>query len=331
MEIVIGRNNIAIAYNGKLMSREIPMVFSLSPMTWVNPPKTSISTLQNGQYIWSDGEHVYFSAGTVQKVLDIPTHTWYDKEWNYVGDAKTGPHSGDDIWYDGELFHYSGYTGSYDRHMVLDKATSTWTTEAWSTPDTTSEYQELHASVHGSNVWTDGKDIYYNIVSSSDFTWKSWVLDKSTHTWTNKTWNILSGGSFNGYYTWYDGNNIYLSDSGNQYVLNTTTSIWTSKTWDVDSDLWGYNIWSNGAYIISSWLHHEGQSYENNQLVNVDNSSASYVAFGEAFSGLDVWTDGNDWYVGLRYKINFPPPKMTTTRLGRASLGTKFTLLRPDR
>lgn len=329
MEIVIGRNNIALAYNGKLMSREIPLVFSLSPMTWINPPIKETS-LQNGKYVWSDGEHVYFSAGPVQKVLDIPTHTWYDKEWNYVGDMQSGPASGEDIWYDGELFHYSGYGGRHD-HMVLDKATSTWTTEAWYTPDATSEYQALHAAIHGKEVWTDGSNIYYNIVSSSDFTWDSWVLDKSTHTWTNKTWNILSGGSFDGYNTWYDGKSIYLSNSGFQYVLNPTTSIWTPKTWDLDSGLWGYNIWSNDAYIISSALHHEGQSYESNQLVDVDNSSASYVTFGGAFSGSDVWTDGNDWYVGMTYKINFPPPKMTTTRLGRASLGTKFTLLRSGR
>lgn len=330
MEIVIGRNNIALAYNGKLMSREIPMVFSLSPMTWINPPTTSASSLQNGKYVWSDGEHVYFSAGQIQKVLDIPTHTWYDKEWNYVGDMQSGPTSGNNVWYDGELFHYSGYTGSQNNHMVLDKATSTWTTEAWYTPDETSEYQALHAGVQGQNVWTDGENIYYNAVNSSDFTYKSWVLNKSTHTWTNKTWSGHSG-SFDGYDTWYDGRDIYLSHSLNQYVLNPTTSTWTAKTWDVDSDLTGYNIWSNDAYIISSWLHHEGQSYESNQVVNVDNSSASYVSFGGAFSGSDVWTDGNDWYVGLRYKINFPPPKMTTTRLGRASLGTKFTLLRSGR
>lgn len=325
MEIVIGRNNIALAYDGKLMSREIPMVFSLSPMTWINPPGTSSSSLQNGKYVWSDGEHVYYSAGSVQKVLDIPTHTWYDKEWNYEGDTAYGL-TGENVWYDGEFFHFSN-----NHHMVLDKATSTWIAEGWYTPKATTEYQALHANMYGKEVWTDGSNIYYNMVSSSDFTWVSWVLDKSTHTWTNKTWNILSGGSFDGYFTWYDGKSIYLSDSGRQYVLNPSTSTWAPKTWDLDSDLWGYNLWSNGAYIISSWLHHEGQSYESNQLVDVDNSSASYVTFGEAFSGMDVWTDGNDWYVGMRYKINLPPPKMTTTRLGRASLGTMFTLLRSGR
>lgn len=323
MQYVIGRNNIALAYNGKLMSRKIPLVFSLSPMTWINPPTSSESTLQNGKFIWSDGEHVYFSAYNVQKVLDIPTHTWYDKEWNYEGDTAYGL-IGEDVWYDGEFFHYSN-----NRHMVLDKATSTWIAEAWYTPKATDEYHALRANMYGSDIWTDGSNIYYNMVSSSDFSWVSFVLNKGTHTWTNKSWNGHDG-SFDGDEIWYDGHNIYQNNSGVKYVLNPSTSTWTPKTWDVDSALWGYNIWSNGAYIISSWLHHEGQPSESNQLVDVDNSSASYVSFGEAFSGRDVWTDGNDWYVGMRYKINFPPPKMTTTRLGRASLGTMFTLLMPN-
>lgn len=59
------------------------------------------------------------------------------------------------------------------------------------------------SNFYGSNIWTDGDNIYYSDNSNQ------YVLDKSTRTWTPKTWNGIS--SFSGKLIWKDGDNICLS------------------------------------------------------------------------------------------------------------------------
>ena len=103
-------------------------------------------------------------------------------------------------------------------------------------------------SFQGSNIWTDGENIYYSCGSDQ------YVLDKSTSTWTPKTWNGLT--NFNGWYIWTDGDNIYYSfeygSSSNQYVLNKSTSTWTPKTWGGFTSLFGNCIWTDGENIYFS-------------------------------------------------------------------------------
>ena len=56
-------------------------------------------------------------------------------------------------------------------------------------------------SFNGSEIWTDGENIYYSYQT------KHYVLDKATSTWSKKTWYGLS--SFAGSNIWTDGENIY--------------------------------------------------------------------------------------------------------------------------
>ena len=71
--------------------------------------------------------------------------------------------------------------------------------------------------ISGDLVWTDGTNIYYS--NGSD----QFVLNKSTNTWSTKSWNGVT--NFRGDSIWTDGDNIYYSDGpGQQYVLNKSTS-----------------------------------------------------------------------------------------------------------
>lgn len=100
----------------------------------------------------------------------------------------------------------------------------------------------------GSNIWTDGKNIYYSDDSSNQY-----VLNKDTSTWSAKTWNGYT--NISGNCIWTDGENIYYSYSGAQKILDKETSTWLSHPWDDyftpnRSYIWtdGENIyWSNGS------------------------------------------------------------------------------------
>ena len=151
-------------------------------------------TPSGGQYIWTDGENIYYSQNNNQYVLDKSTSTWNTKSWN----SSIYPH-GTYIWTDKENIYYSNSNLQY----VLDKTTSTWSEKTWSGL----------TNFDGNRIWTDGENIYYSSSSTQ------YVLNKSTSTWSAKTWTGLT--SFSGNYIWTDGDNIYYSDSDNnaQYVF----------------------------------------------------------------------------------------------------------------
>ena len=95
-----------------------------------------------GDYVWTDGENIYYSFNSDQYVLDKATSTWTAKTWSGLTSF-----SGSGIWTDGDNIYYSNASDQY----VLDKATSTWSAKTWS--GLTSFY---------SYIWTDGENIYYS-------------------------------------------------------------------------------------------------------------------------------------------------------------------------
>ena len=238
--------------------------------------KTWWGTFKNfdGDNIWTDGENIYYSKGSSQRVLNLNKSTWELILWKgytsfygyniwtdgeniycssgssqYVLDKSTSTwarktwsgltnFTGDCVWTDGENIYLSYNSDQY----VLDKSTSTWTSKVWSGL----------TSFSGSNVWTDGENIYYSL----DL--RQYVLDKSTSTWSRKTWIGLT--NFNGRYTWTDGENVYYSSgSSYHYVLDKATSTWSPKTWSGESYFSGDKIWTDGENIY--------YSYDSNQYV----------------------------------------------------------------
>ena len=201
---------------------EISFGSNWSAKTW------SGLTSFNGEYIWSDGDNIYYSNNNDQYVLDKSTSTWSTKIWN--GLPNYGGFIAPAIWTDGENIYYS--PGS--NHYVLNKSTSTWSTKVW----------YGLTGFHGSNIWSDGDNIYNSSGSSQN------ILDKSTSTWSDKTWSGLT--SFTGNNIWSEGDNIYYSSSSNQYILNKSTSTWSAKEWTGLTSFSGQYIWSDGDNIYYS-------------------------------------------------------------------------------
>ena len=182
-------------------------------------------------------------------------------------------------------------------------------------------------SFDGRYIWTDGKDIYYSKDSSQ------YVLDRSTLTWSTKTWTGLT--SFDGTNIWTDDENIYYSDNTNQYILNKSTYTWSTKTWSGTSPLsGGLSIWTDGAniyysygaqaqYVLdkntSTWIEKNWatarmaqffanyqwtdgvfiySSENNNQFfINTSTSSLSSTTWNDnTIVGSRIWTDGYDIY-----------------------------------
>ena len=218
-----------------------------------------------GQYIWTDGENVYFSYSTTQRVLDKSTSTWTTKSWSGITSF-----NGDSIWTDGENIYFSAGNGQF----VLNKSTSTWSTKTWNNNG---------SNIYGAYIWTDGNNIY-----CSNGT-QHYVLDKSNSAWNVKTWSGLT--NFYGNNIWTDGENTYYS-AGYTYVLNKSTSTWSQKTWNGTNVMFGgLNIWTNGKDI---YLSESANQYVLDKATSIW-SKKTWSGLTN-FNGQYIWTDGKRFY-----------------------------------
>ena len=138
------------------------------------------------------------------------------------------------------------------------------------------------SSFNGSNIWTNGNDIYYSSSSNQ--------YRLNGNTWETMTWSGLT--SFNGSNIWINGNDIYYSSSSNQYRLNGTT--WETMTWtNAPTNLTGQYIWSNGndIYYSSSSTQYRlnGTTWETMTWTNAPTN----------LTGQYIWSNGNDYYFSL--------------------------------
>ena len=215
-------------------------------------------------YIWTDGEYIYYSSGSNQYVLDKSTSTWSTKTWSGFSNIY-----GNSVWTDGDNIYYS-YSGS---NYILNKSTSTWNTKTWSG----------YSNFDGTDIWTDGDNIYYS------YSGKQYVLDKSTSTWSEKTWTGLT--TFNGAKIWTDGDNVYHSNVEYHYVLDKSTSTWSIKVWNGLTEFSGNYIWTDGNNIY--------YSLNSDQYV-LDKSTSTWSTKTwtglTSFTGNYIWTDEDNIY-----------------------------------
>ena len=143
--------------------------------------------------IWTDGNDVYYSNGSTQKVLDSSTMIWKKKQWSGMTSF-----NGLYIWTDGNDVYYSN--GSTQK--VLDRETSTWGSKTWNGL----------SSFSGTKIWIYKSQVYYSNGSG-----KQKILNKATSTWEDKEWTETD--HIDGYYIWSDGQHMHCSMGKEQYVL----------------------------------------------------------------------------------------------------------------
>jgi len=228
-----------------------------------------------GQYIWTDGENIYYSYSTTQYVLNKSTSTCSEKTWtgltNFYGNY---------IWTDGENIYYSSSSDQY----VLNKTTSTWSKKSWNGI----------SSFNGDRIWTDGENIYYS------YNLNQYILNKPTSTWSAKSWTGLT--NFNGLHVWTAGDNIYYSKGSSQYILNKSNSTWSTKSWTGLTSFYGSYIWTDGENI---YYNYGSDKYILDKLTSTW-STKSWTGL-EIFDARYVWTDGKNIYYSdssNQYKFN---------------------------
>lgn len=241
-------------------------ILNKSTSTWTAKTWSGLTSF-DGRYIWTDGENIYYSYSTTY-ILNKSTSTWTVKPWNV-----TIP-QGSFIWhYNNDVYLSYGA----NNHYILNKSTGDWDSKNWpesfigvyiwtdgdtcyfsaSAPVSLMyDYQNddwVETSFIGpvdlqpQYIWTDGENTYYSGGASNS----QYILDKSTLTWVEKTWNGLESTPLIGNCIWSDGDNVYYSYNSQHYILDKSTSTWSQKTWNGFSTFEGQYVWSDGENIYT--------------------------------------------------------------------------------
>lgn len=141
------------------------------------------------RYLWTDGMNIYYSDGTIKKVLDQDNHTWtnaaYTDEFNVLGHQ---------VWTDGNnIFAFQG-------NAVRKFVNTTWQddTNNWMIPS--------GVILWGTNVWTDGRNFYYDYPNGGTFDhYKIFERWGTTHEFEK----FSSDRSYYSEFMWTDGKKIY--------------------------------------------------------------------------------------------------------------------------
>lgn len=244
------------------------------PITW-----SGDLTEFNGEYVWSDGENIYYSgSSTSTYILNKST-----KQWKIHDVGVTETIYGNQVWSDGTNTYYSYGSTQY----VFNKTTKKWESKTWSGL----------AGFNGEHIWMDSDNIF---VSAGTAQTTHYALDKSVSTWsTTLDGTTIPTGGY-GKYVWSDGNELYFSQGTNHNIfviedtINDNRTGMNTKRWEGASALDPIDMWTDGVNIFhtstngvttlsfvldigrSEWLSHKW---------NVD-----YL------QGRHMWSDGKNIY-----------------------------------
>jgi hypothetical protein len=175
---------------------------------WIETTFSSM-TPYGGNYIWSDGENLYYSCGSDQFVFN--GEEWLPKSW--LGFEQP---NGAYIWVCGEDIYYSDYSEQYK----LDKENGRWDPIEWTGFNYFSQ----------DYVWTADNKAY---IAQGAYHYE--LADN--YTWVERTWD----GIVEGFYArniWTDGNNTYC----------TTTDI-LSGSYDIENTMNRTYILKDGSWV----------------------------------------------------------------------------------
>ena len=247
------------------------------PKKWDALPYAYGSHEFSAYYVWSDGNHLYYSANSVtasgvtyKNQFVLNGDKWERKNWSGVPDVFLARY----IWTDG----VDVYCSNYSTQLVLKDGV--WTEKIW----------EGVVPKGGSGIWSDGENIYHS--------WDDEHCVLVNGKWEPKTWNYSVRPRAS--YIWSDGENVYSTYNSVTIVLIGDT--WVEKNWEGFNPPYGDDIWSDGAKVYYS----KTTSASKNDQYVLDGGvwkPITWRGLSEEYelSGYNVWSDSRGIYYGSEF------------------------------
>ena len=232
------------------------------------------STNVSGDYMWDDGENLYYSSGTSQKVLNFNTMTWENKTWNGLTNF-----AGNKVWTDGIDIYYSNGTSG---HWVLNRDTDTWETKTWIT----------YIGFQGNYIWKDARSRIFSL-SGGNFYKLNDARDEFVRITTST--GLTSG---NASYIWSDGTNVYHSNGSTHYIFDHDNLKWTAKGFGGNPYFSGSSIWVDNVggvysttYYITLKFDYEPSNNGSSGYTEEDLNAKYQEGFEAGKNSVDITTD----------------------------------------
>lgn len=215
---------------------------------------TSVDTIDTICYV---GDRTFAINPT--GYFEFVNYSWQIKFWSNKAPNKTYGAYG--VWLDGDgVLHYAN-TSVYDPEL-----------DDWVEVNDIGGYSINWNACFPLCFWNDyDGNTHYDYGSN-----RHYVYNKTTKTWSVKTWTGLT--NFNGDGVWTDGTTIYYNGS---YYLDSSTGEWVAKTWSSASAISSFNgnlVFYLPEYSVKTSVSQRQIPF----LYNYSGGTASYYKFDTA-------------------------------------------------
>lgn len=203
------------------------------------------------------------------------------------------------------IFEINTYTVTFDTGD-----TNTTTTQQVTYNSSPSEPATPIKDGYEFEYWTLNKENMVNVTDIAITDNTTFYAVFSYYDFVATTWNGLE--NLNGRYVWTANDNVYYSNSTNQYVLNKETNTWSSISWTILDTVTIFdssNVWTDNLnYYYTAGINTYKINFETFELEKISSSTGI-----SNFRATDVWTDGINTYYSRGYSNHYVLNKETFT------------------
>lgn len=217
--------------------------------------------------------------------LENDERTWTKKtfEWKGFIGRPINDFYGENIWFDGDTYHFSWFTEQF----FFNEATNKWESETW-TGDLPTQYDI--PLLYGNDVWKWGDRIF------SSGQGGTFELNKEEKKWSAYTFKGATSGLL-GRNIWTFKGRIIYSNGNTQLELNQETGEFEEAYWrgleDTAGTLVGADVWSVAERVFYSNGMFTYEWVKNNTWQKVEwKESGTKFLDSVGLYGRDMWSDG---------------------------------------
>ena len=158
--------------------------------------------------------------------------------------------------------------------------------------------------------WTLNKEDMVNVTDIAITENTIFYAVYSYYDFVATTWSGLE--NLNGRYVWTANDNVYYSNSSNQYILNKETNTWSSISWTILDTVITFNlsnVWTDNVnYYYTAGTNTYKINFETFELEKISSSTGI-----SNFNADYVWTDGINTYYSSGFSNHYVLNKETFT------------------
>ena len=287
--------NFETAHSSLLTSSRLrtPQGSSIKYIAYETCPISKPYNNANYPYIWSDGIDIFYDQSGYHYIFNKATKTWSSHTWGRYNDIDARY-----IWTDGTDIFYSNDNAQY----VLND--NTWSSVSWS------GYTPIFGHATEGGAFTDGTDIYWIQIGVSDSK-RMYKKIPNSYAFELTNYDVPSGIYGGPSFFNYKNHTLFENGSNDRYEFVRGTGFISKSNWKDENNavitLAGAYSFTDGVELyFDSYVNGEYRVYIIKDLNNRIVEEIPRKGIAGNYLLLNIWTDGENLYLGFDRKITTP-------------------------